>query len=68
MTWLLGVADFDRLLDARLIPVSKVPLTKGRKNSKRGKIAVETSEKKPSSQETELRCPASSWPSTALLV
>ena len=36
----LSVADFDRLLDAGLIPVSKVPFTKGRKNSKRGKIAV----------------------------
>ena len=37
----LSVADFDRLLDAGLIPISKVPFTKGRKNSKRGKIAVE---------------------------
>ena len=37
----LSVADFDRLLDAGLIPVSKVQLTKGNKYAKTGKVAVE---------------------------
>ena len=35
----LSTADFDRLLDAGLIPVSKVPRTKTRK-PKKGKIAA----------------------------
>ena len=36
---MLSVADFDRLLDAGLIPVSRVPRTKTRK-SKKGEIAA----------------------------
>ena len=60
----LSTADFDRLLDAGLIPVSKVPRTKTRK-PKKGKIAARNLGKYAFNAKDGTAKTSSSRPSTA---